>query len=77
MHLTLDDVAGLLGIEQPGRKRRRKRSLFTLRVRAGLDLLELGRRGLERLQQWRDARARRGTAEDPRLEAALSREGEP
>jgi hypothetical protein len=73
--LTLDNVADLLDLDlsdRPRRRRRRKKSVLTLR--AGIDLLELGRRGFERGAKWlRDYRAR-GTADDPRLEESLERE---
>lgn len=73
MNLTLDRVADLLNIDRPGRRKRR-RSVFTLRVRAGVDLLELGRRAAGWLRTRWDEHRRKGTAEDPRLETALSRE---
>lgn len=79
MDLTLDRVADLLGLdpeESRPRRKRRKRSILTLKIKAGLDLLELCRRGAHWAYRKLEERRREGTAEDPRLEAALSREGE-
>lgn len=75
MNLTLDRVADLLDIDRPGRRpRRRRKSILTLKIRAGLDLLELARRGAAWAANKLDERRRRGTADDPRIEAALARE---
>lgn len=62
------DLADLLDLDRP--RRRARRSPFYLRVRAGIDLLELARRGCALVRKRLDARRRRGTSDDPRLGAA-------
>lgn len=80
MDLTLERVADLLGLDPEEnsrpRRKRRKRSILTLKIKGGIDLLELARRGAAWAYRKLEERRREGTAEDPRLEAALSREGE-
>ena len=80
MDLTLDRVADLLGLDpeesRHPRRKRRRRSILTLKIKGGIDLLELARRGAAWAYRKLEERRREGTAEDPRLEAALSREGE-
>ena len=80
MDLTLDRVADLLGLDPKEsrcpRRKRRRRSILTLKIKGGIDLLELARRGAAWAYRKLEERRREGTAEDPRLEAALSREGE-
>lgn len=79
MDLTLDRVADLLGLDpeesRHPRRKRRRRSILTLKIKGGIDLLELARRGAAWACRKLEERRREGTAEDPRLEAALSREG--
>lgn len=79
MDLTLDRVADLLGLDpeesRHPRRKRRRRSILTLKIKGGIDLLELARRGAAWAYRKLEERRREGTAEDPRLEAALSREG--
>ena len=76
MDLTLNRVADLLGLDREDRpcRCRRRNSVLTLKIKAGLDLLELARRGAHWAYRKLEERRLRGTAEDPRLEAALSRE---
>ena len=66
------DLTNLLNLDRPCRHARR--SPFYLRVRAGIDLLELARRGCALVRKRLDARRRRGTSDDPRLDTAQARE---
>ncbi len=63
MDLTLDRVADLLGLDREDRPRRRRRrkSVLTLKIKAGLDLLELARRGAHWAYRKLEERRLRGT----------------